>query len=80
MSTLTHHINKKIHFLRVKFGCSQEMMGHIIGVTGRTIARWELVGQAESSRIAERLRQDGGDNKTGKRDRVDEYPERGFGG
>lgn len=41
MSTIAHHINKKIHFLRVKFGCSQEMMGHIIGVTGRTIARWE---------------------------------------
>lgn len=33
--------NKEIHDLRMKFGCSQEIMGHIIGVTGRTISRWE---------------------------------------
>jgi len=41
MSTLTHQINKRIHFVRTLFGCSQEIMGHIIGVTGRTVARWE---------------------------------------
>lgn len=33
--------NKEIYGLRAKFGCSQEMMGHIIGVSARTIARWE---------------------------------------
>lgn len=33
--------NKRIQDLRTKFGCSQEMMGYIIGVSGRTIARWK---------------------------------------
>jgi len=41
MAVAAHPVNKKIHALRVKFGCSQEMLGHIIGVSGRTIARWE---------------------------------------
>ena len=34
-------LNREIHDLRVRLGCSQEIMGRIIGVTGRTIARWE---------------------------------------
>lgn len=41
MSTITHLINRQVHELREKFGCSQELMGHLIGVSGRTIARWE---------------------------------------
>ena len=30
-----------IHNLRVAFGFSQEDMGHMVGVTGKTITRWE---------------------------------------
>ena len=41
MSTLTKSKHNNIHELRLKFSCSQETMGHIIGVSGRTIARWE---------------------------------------
>lgn len=41
MPVATYSTEKKIHDLRLKFGCSQEIMGHIIGVSGRTVARWE---------------------------------------
>lgn len=41
MTALTHLINKDVCNLRSEFGCSQEIMGRIVGVTGRTIARWE---------------------------------------
>jgi len=41
MVVVAYPVNKKIHTLRIKFGCSQEMLGHIIGVSGKTIARWE---------------------------------------
>lgn len=51
MSNIIHSKNKEIHDLRMKFGCSQEIMGHIIGVTGRTISRWE-VEQSEPHNLA----------------------------
>ncbi|MBU4287341.1 MAG: DUF2384 domain-containing protein [Syntrophaceae bacterium] len=41
MATLTKSTNNNVHGLRLQFDCSQETMGHIIGVSGRTIARWE---------------------------------------
>lgn len=41
MAVITHLANKQVHELREKFGCSQETMGYIIGVSGRTVARWE---------------------------------------
>lgn len=41
MAVLIYSINKDLRNLRSKFGCSQEIMGRIIGVSGRTIARWE---------------------------------------
>lgn len=41
MPAITHAVNCELKRSRMKFGCSQEIMGRIIGVTGRTIARWE---------------------------------------
>lgn len=41
VSISIHAISKEIQDLRTVFGCSQEMMGRVIGVSGKTIARWE---------------------------------------
>lgn len=41
MAGLMHLTSKDVHDLRSRFGCSQEIMGRIVGVSGRTIARWE---------------------------------------
>ena len=41
MATLTHMISKEIQALREAFGCSQEAMARIIGVSSRSVVRWE---------------------------------------
>ena len=51
MTVITHLANKQVGELRKKFGCSQETMGHIIGVSGRTVARWEA-NENDLSRLA----------------------------
>ena len=41
MPVSTHSINENAHRLREMFHCSRETMGRIVGVSGKTIARWE---------------------------------------
>lgn len=41
MAVSTQTVNQNAHSLREMFRCSRETMGHIVGVTGKTIARWE---------------------------------------
>lgn len=41
MPVSIHSVNENVHHLREIFRCSREAMGHIVGVSGKTIARWE---------------------------------------
>jgi DNA-binding XRE family transcriptional regulator len=41
MATLTHAVSKEIQALREAFGCSQEALARIIGVSSRSVVRWE---------------------------------------
>lgn len=41
MTAPTQTVNKNVHSLRETFHCSRETMGRIVGVSGKTIARWE---------------------------------------
>jgi len=52
MSLLHEPIEKEIKDIRSTFGCSQEDLAHTIGVTGRTIARWEH-GESHPTHLAE---------------------------
>ena len=41
MAILTHTISREIQALREAFGCSQEAMARVIGVSSRSVVRWE---------------------------------------
>jgi len=41
MTVSTYFVNKQLADLRTEFGCSRQIMGGIIGVSEKTIARWE---------------------------------------
>ena len=48
---------KDILTLRKKLGCSQERLAGIIGITGRTVSRWETKEGAPSSLANRALRE-----------------------
>jgi DNA-binding XRE family transcriptional regulator len=41
MTISAHTISKEIQALREAFGCSQEAMARVIGVSSRSVVRWE---------------------------------------
>lgn len=57
MAIITHIDTKKIHNLREKFGCSQRVMGDMIGVSERTVARWESDKSEPSPLARQRVRE-----------------------
>lgn len=52
MTLMLQSIEKEIKKIRFSLGCSQEALAHTIGVSGRTIARWES-GESHPTHLAE---------------------------